>query len=128
MLHVFPGRTGWGGYNISFLSNKRFTLTYAFRKLIVFPPCVDSGFECAIGVTGRDDVFFILGVNSFVRDTVLGIKNFCRGDGVPPRARMAAFSISEFLFLSLKLSLGRRLFKDALPREDEGLDDSLNLA
>lgn len=81
----------------------------------MFPPCVDSGFECTIGVTGSDAVFFILGVNNLVRDPVLGKKDLCRGDDEPTRARMAAFSTSEFVFFILKLNLGRRHFKDDLP-------------
>lgn len=95
---------------------------------MVFLPCTDSGFEWVIGVTGKDDVLFILGVNSFVKDKFLDIFALpLISDGEPPRARIAAFSISEVLFLNLKLILGRRDLMD-LPLDDEGLDDdSLSL-
>lgn len=96
---------------------------------MVFLPCVDSGFEWAIGVMGKDDVLFILDENNFVKDKFLDILTFpLISDGEPPRARIAAFSISEVLFLNLKLNLGMRLLMDDLPL-DEGLDtDSLYLA
>ena len=94
----------------------------------MFLPCKDSGFERAIGLTGKDDVLFIFGVKSFVRDNVLVIKGFSR---VPvdeaPSARMAAFSISEVEVRYLKLNFGSRFLMDDLPLDDEGPGDTLNL-
>lgn len=43
-------------------------------------------------------------------------------------AKIAAFSISELAFLCLKLSFGKRLFKDDLPLDVEGPGDPLILA
>lgn len=79
-------------------------LTKAFRELMGFPPCVDPGLECATGDTGKEDATFILVVNRFVRENVLGMKDLCRDDGEP-----------AFVSLILKLSLGRRPLKDGLP-------------
>lgn len=107
---------------------KRSKLTAESSRSIVFPPCQDSGFERAVGETGKDDVLFIFGVKSFVRDNVLGIKAFSR---VPveeaPSARMAAFSISEVEFRYLELSFGSKFLMDDLPL-DEGPGDTLILA
>ena len=63
-----------------------------------------------MGVTGNDDVLFILGVKSFVRDSVLERKGFFSVAAYePPKANIAAFSISELVFRNLKLNFGRRL-------------------
>lgn len=95
---------------------------------IELPPCIDSGFECAIGVTGNDADVFDFSVKSLVKDNVLGILVFSLDpDGEPPRARVTAFSISEVVFRNLKLNLGRRLLMDDLPLEVEGLGRALNL-
>lgn len=93
----------------------------------MLPPCVDSGFECEIDVIGKDDVLFILGVNSFVRENVLVIEDLSCDPSGDPKASMAAFSISQLLFLNLKLSLGRRLLIDGLALCDEGSGEVLNL-
>lgn len=71
---------------------------------------------------GKDELLFILGVKSFVREDVLRPKDFSIGDS--PKARIAAFSISELAVRNLKLNFGRRLFRDDLPLK--GLADSLN--
>lgn len=93
------------------------------------PPCVDSGFECKIGVTGRDDVLFILGVSSFVRDSDLEIVGFSRGPVVDPsEVELSAFSTSEEPRY-LKLSFGKRPLIDDLPDlEEEGPGEPLVLA
>lgn len=94
----------------------------------MFLPCIDSGFEWAIGVAGKDDVFFGLGVKSFVRENVLEINGFSWVPvGVPPSARVAAFRISEVVFRYLKLSFGRRLLTVDLVLDDEGPGDTLIL-
>lgn len=70
----------------------------------MFPPCSDSWFDWAIGVTGRDDIFFPLG------DDVLEIIGSCsRSGGEPSSAGMDASSTSEQVLWNLKLSLGIRV-------------------
>lgn len=94
----------------------------------VFPLLVDSGFECKTGVTGRDDVLFILGVNSFVRDNDLEIVGFSRVPVAKPSdAKLSAFSTSEEVRY-LKLSFGKRPLMDDLPLDEEGPGDPLVLA
>lgn len=88
------------------------------------PPWADSGFECKIGVAGKDDVLFILGVKIFVRENVLAIDGFSLISGETPSASMAAFSISEFGLRNLKLSLGRRFFMADFPLDVEGPGDT----
>lgn len=81
---------------------------------------MDSGFECAIGEPGNDEVFLALGVKIFERENVLGIRGFpCISADEPPSAKIAAFSISKLVFRNLKLNFGRRLFKDGLLFGDE---------
>lgn len=92
----------------------------------MFPPCKDSGFEWACGVTGPDEASFIFRVNSFVRENVLGSRRFSHIPvGEPPSAIIAAFSMSEVVLCRLKLSFGRRLFIVNLFFEDEGPGDEL---
>ena len=89
---------------------------------------MDSGFECAVGVLGKDDVFFILGVKSFERENVLKMRGFSRiSADEPPSAKMAAFSTSKLVLRCLKLNFGRRLFKDDLFFDDEWTGDSSKL-
>ena len=96
-------------------------LTSDFSALPTLPPLTDSGFECSSGSPGRDDVLFILGVNIFESDNDLEIEGFSREVvDEPPRARLAAFSISKVELRFLKLNLGRRLFMDDLPLVAEG--------
>lgn len=75
------------------------------------------------GVTGSDEVLFILGVNSFVRDKDLEIEGFsCAPFDEPSRARLATFSMSEEL-LWMKLNLGNRLLIDDFPLDEDGPGD-----
>lgn len=101
--------------------------TYSrIRRLITCPPCMDSGFECVVGVEGKDDVFFTLGVKSFAKE--LEKRGFsCISADARPSAKMVSFSISEFGLRCLKLNLGRRLFKDDLFFDAEWSGESLNL-
>lgn len=86
---------------------------------------MDSGFECAIGVPGKEDAFFILGVKSFESENVLEMRGFpCTSADEPPSAKMAAFSISKLLLRYLKLNFGRKLFKGDLLFDDEWTGDS----
>lgn len=97
---------------------------FAFDESIVFLPCKDSGFECIIGRTGRDDVLFILDVNSFVNENDLGAEHLSSNPGVEaPTAMMAALSSSEVELRYLKLNRGRRLLLDDTPLEEDGTDD-----
>lgn len=95
----------------------------------MLPPHADSELEFAIGVTGSEDVLFILGLNIFVRDNVLEIEGFSRGivDEMSG-AKLAVFSTSKVEIRDLKLSLGKRLFKDDLPLDEEGPGEPLALA
>lgn len=92
-------------------------------------PRTDSGFESAIGVTGRDDVLLIVGVNNFAKENDLWTTGLSVDPAdEAPRARIAAFSISEVERRNLKLTRGRRLLKDGFPLDDDGLDDTFTLA
>lgn len=94
----------------------------------MFPPCVDSGSEWAIGVTGKDDVFFPPGVIKFLRENVLGIRGFFGATvDEPSSARKTAFSISELVLRILKLSFGRKVLIVDLFFDEEGRGDSLIL-
>lgn len=102
--------------------------TIEVREPPTLPPCADSGCERAIGVTGKDDVLLIRGVNSFVRDNDLEMEGFSLAPvDDPSEARLEAFSISEELRY-LKLSFGKRAFIDDLPLAEEGPGDPLTLA
>lgn len=104
-------------------------LTSDFSALPTLPPLTDSGLECSSGVPGRDDVLFILGVNILESDNDLEIEGFSREIAdEPPKARLAAFSLSKVALRFLKLNLGRRLFMDDLPLVAEGLGDQVALA
>ena len=86
----------------------------------MLPECADSGFECAIGVTGSDDVLFTLGVNIFESEYDLGIEGFsCIPVDGASEARLEAFSISEEVRY-MKLNFGRRLLMDDLPLAEGG--------
>lgn len=75
-----------------------------------------------MGVTGKDDAFFVLDVK---KDHVLENRFFSRTSAdEPPRARIAAFSISEVVFRYLKLSFGRRLLMVDLYFDEEEPCDS----
>lgn len=88
---------------------------------------MDSGFKSKIGVTGRDDVLFILGVNSFVRDNDREIVGFSLVPvAEPSEGKLSAFSTSEEVRY-LKLSFGKRPLMDDLPLEEEGPGDPLVL-
>lgn len=103
-------------------------LTSDFSALPMLPPLTDSGFECSSGVPGRDDVLFILGVNIFESDNDLEIEGFSREVvDEPPRARLAALSLSEVALRFLKLNFGRRLFLDDLPLVAEAPGDPVTL-
>lgn len=54
----------------------------------------------------------------FVRENVLGIDVFSCLAGEPPNTSMEVFSISEFVFRNLKLSLGRKFLMVDLPLDD----------
>lgn len=97
-----------------FVSNKGLIHTKAFRDLIGFPPCADPGFECATGDTGTEDANFILVVNRFVSENVLGMKDLSCDDGEP-----------AFVSLILKFSLGRMPLYDGLL--DDGLEGTFVL-
>lgn len=92
------------------------------------PPRADSALEFAIGVTGSDDVCFILGVKIPVSDNDLEIEGFFRGIDEASGAGVAAFSISKVEIRDLKLSLGNKLFKDDLPFDEEGAGEPPALA
>lgn len=92
--------------------------------MLKFPPDTDSELERAIGVTGRDEVLFIRGVNILDKDQDLAIVGFSWG---PLGATLVVFSPSELEFLYLKLSLGRSCFIADLPLNGEGLGDGLSL-
>ena len=97
------------------------TITFVAPPLV--PPCADSGFEWMMGVTGSDEVLFILGVKIFERDKDLDIEGFsCAPFDEPSRARLATFSTSEEL-LWIKLNLGKRLLIDDLPLDEDGPGD-----
>lgn len=82
-----------------------------------------------IGVAGSDDVFFILGVKTFVSDNDLEMEGFSRGAIFEASgARLAAFSKSELELRYLKLSFGKRPFMDDLALDKEGLGEPLVLA
>lgn len=74
-------------------SSQQDILTEEYSMLVMFPPCVDSGVDCAIGVTGNDDVlFFALGAKSIVKDKFLGNAGLsCRSIGELSNARSTAF-------------------------------------
>lgn len=86
----------------------------------MLPPRADSALEFATGVTGSDDVCFILGVKIFVSENDLEIEGFSRSIDEACGGGMAAFSISKVEIRDLKLSLGNKLFKDDLPFDEEG--------
>lgn len=112
-----------------FQDNDVWKLTLEFRESTTFPLHVGSRFVCMIGVTGRDDVLFILGVNIFVSDNDLEMEGFSRGAVFEVSgARLAAFSISELELRYLKLSFGKRPFKEDLALDKEGPGEPLVLA
>ena len=77
-------------------------------------PCVDPGFEWAIGVTGKDSVFSNLGAKILLSVHVDLSLAFPEEGGDAPKAKSAAFSISMLLlllFLFLKVNFGIRLFR-----------------
>lgn len=108
--------------NMIFQVQKRLILTTELGGLIILPPCIDSGFEWAIGVTGKDDVLVVRSVKSFVRDNVLEMNGFCFvvSDEPPCASMAAAFSISKVLFRYLKLNFGSKLLMFDLIFDDEG--------
>lgn len=112
------------------LQVKQLILTTELNGLITFPPCIDSGFEWAIGLTGKeDDAVFIFDVNSFVRDNVLKIGRFSHiPAGESPSCITAAFSMSKVLLWHLKLSFGRRVFMVSFFFDDEGPGEQLTFA
>lgn len=84
----------------------------------------DSGFESATRVTGRDDVLLMDGENSFAKENDLDTRGLSVDPAdEAPRARIVAFSMSEVELRDLKLTRGRRLFKDGFPLDDDGLGD-----
>lgn len=93
------------------------------------PVIADSEFECAIRVTGIEDVLFIGGVNIFVSDNVVATTGFSLGElEEDSGSKFAGFSMSELGFLYLKLTFGKRFFKDDLPLDEEGPEDPVILA
>lgn len=81
------------------------------------------------GVTGRDEVLLIRGVNIFVSDNDLEIEAFsCETFGDAPSTMLAAFSTSLEGLRYKKLNLGKRLLKGDLLLDKEGPGDSLTLA
>lgn len=120
------GHLKYSTHSNSSQASKWLILTTELNGLVLFPPCIDSGFEWAIGVPGTDDALFIFGVNSFVRDNVLEIRRFSHIlAGESPSAIIADFSMSDVLLWRLKLSFGRRLFMVNLVFDDEGPGDQL---
>lgn len=109
-------------------AKREMELTATLTAMLVLPPWTDSGFECIIGLAGKDDVLFIFVANIFVRENVLRIDIFASVWGETPSASMAAFSMSEFVFRNLKLSLGRRYFMVDFPLDDEGSGDPMTIA
>ena len=94
----------------------------------MLPICTDSRFECAIGVTGSDDVLFTLGVKIFVSEYDLEIKGFsCAPVDEASEARLLAFSTSEEVRY-MKLNFGKRFLMDDLPLVEEGPGDPVLLS
>lgn len=101
-------------------------LTPSVRELLILP-LIDSGFECAIGVTGKDEVLLIRGVNILLSDHDLEMDTFscCGTTAVPgPESGTVIFSVSEFI-RDFKLSLGKRFLMVDLPRHGEGPGDEV---
>lgn len=96
-------------------------LTSRATELFIIPSRTDSGFECAIGVTGKDVVLFMRGVKIFVSDHDLDMEGFsCVLVVDEPESRLAVFSASELELRYLKLSLGSKFLMDGLALDEEG--------
>lgn len=95
-------------------------------------PCTASEVERAMGVTGRDEVLFIRGVNIFVSDQDLEIEEdfSCGIANESPRAWWVgpAFSISELGFWFFNLIFGKRRFMEDFPLDEAGPGDAFPLA
>lgn len=86
----------------------------------ICPSRTESGFECTIGVTGKDVVLFMRGVKIFVGDHDLNMDGLsCILVVDKPESRLPAFSISELELQYLKLSFGSKFLMDGLAL-DEG--------
>lgn len=104
-------------------------LTLEFEEPPKLPLPAESRLDCAIGVTGSDDVLFILGVNIFVSDSDLDIKGLSLGVAHEVSAAwLAAFSTSKLVFRYLKFSFGKKPFMDDLALDDEGPGEPFFLA
>lgn len=102
-------------------------LTPNVSALLILP-LANSGFEWSIGVTGKDDVLFTRGVNNLVNDHELDMDTFSCGTMTEvSESGKVAFSVSEFMLLNLKLSLGKRFLMDDLPLNEEGLGKAFGL-
>lgn len=89
-------------------------------------PLIDSGFECAIGVTGKDEVLLMRGVNILLSDHDLEMDTFscCGTTAAGTESGVGIFSVSE-LIRDFKLSLGKRFLMVDLPRHGEGPGDEV---
>ena len=105
-------------------------LTSNVRELHALPSVIDSELKCATGVTGKDEVLFMRGVNIFERDQDLDIDGFsCDAVVEEPESRLEALSISVsgFMFRFLKLSFGRRFLMDDFALDEEGPGELFSL-
>lgn len=99
-------------------------LTPSVREPLMLP-LIDSGFECAIGVTGKDDVLLMRGVNILVSDHDLEMDTFSCGTTAGPESGMVIFSSK--IIRDFKFSLGKRFLIANFPRDGEGPGDEVIL-
>lgn len=99
---------------------------FPFPLPFPFPPWEESGFECAIGVTGNEQAVLALGVNIFENDHDLDMDDGLSIEVVEETESLLAASEVGARCLKPPI-LGRRFRMDDLPRVEEGPGDPYGL-